>query len=208
MANLRVQPVPPIPSEYLNIRPGHMYPDLLPQDVSLDFEMTKDNLFAVWFSPSKHQKLIRPQQQDIQLDWCLADEDNPLEQIQRLYGAMPVWACMSLSDLESTLMRLKNAPFWKSFFSSKIFYIADQGLKQWSYEKKGQVLFEGEIEDIEKVVQEGMHIFNTKQYRGVGDARGVQEGRPKDWIRFMTNVDHALALREKRKEHLGHDGSK
>ena len=201
--------IPPIPPELLEEFPGHLHPELLPEDVSLDFAMTKDNLFAVWSLPTERQKLIMNHQgPDIELDWVLADAENTLEQIQKFYGGMKVVACISLAELENTVERLEKPSFWKSVFSTpKVYFVETNDDRKWSQKKEGKALFEGDLSDIENILKEGKKILNDKQYKGIGDARGVQEGHPRDWIRFMVDAKDGAFFRVERLKHLGHDGS-
>lgn len=126
-----------IPEEFLRRYPGHAYPELLPSDVSLRFEMTKDTLFAVWYLPTEHQKLIMNTKKTIiQQDWCLADVDNPFEQIQKFYGEMKVLAVVSFSEMETLLERLEKPSGWSSFFSPTKFILWKAKGKNFGQAKK------------------------------------------------------------------------
>lgn len=205
LTNTTDDDIPPIPPELLEEFPGHLHPELLPEDVSLDFAMTKDNLFAVWSLPTERQKLIMNHQgPDIELDWVLADTENTLEQIQKFYGGMKVVACISLAQLEGIVERLEKPSFWKSVFSaSKVYFIETNDERKWSQKKEGKVIFEGNLSDIENILKEGKKILNDKQYKGIGDARGVQEGHPQDWITFMVDAKGAIEFRKECLELFG-----
>lgn len=197
-----------IPEEFLRRYPGHAYPELLPSDVSLRFEMTKDTLFAVWYLPTEHQKLIMNTKKTIiQQDWCLADVDNPFEQIQKFYGEMKVLAVVSFSEMETLLERLEKPSGWSSFFfSNKVYFVESEGQKFWSSKKTGHVLLDGNFSDLQKVLEEGRSIFQDKKYSHLSDARGVQEGHPQDWITFMRDASDGNFLRGEYLKYFGPDG--
>ena len=212
--SLDLDPIPPeILEEYYRV--SEPKASELPPDVSLDFVMTKQNLFAVWSCPTYRMKMIKADA-GMCIDWILADEPHAWEQIKTLYPDNNVAAAISLENLENLVSQLHAdcSGLWGSLLSKikKVHAIEKSGQIHWSSDKptspEGTLVMTGKISDLDKVLTEGLSIFAQRKYRGLFDARPVEPGHPKDWIRFMGSPKGALGLREMRLEYLGNDGTK
>ena len=178
-------------------------PKLLPPDVSMDFAMTPNNLFAVWTIPSARLRAISDQP-PVVVKWVLATGDV-MNQAQKAFKDSPVLAMMSLSDIRSLLDQMSSSVWFKKVPNvfKKVYFVQDQdsGQKKWSSFKSGSVLFEGDLGDLMKLANQGQKFVDTNNYREIFDVRPVQEGHPSDWVQFMRHPKTAMMLRQELREH-------
>lgn len=171
-----------------------VYPDVLPSDVSLDFKMTENNLFCVWYKSSPFQlKIGAPL---IRINWLLCDPGEQLHQhLQQRAEDMEVLAFSSLAELRNINSLLAK----KSFLSFNNVYFVEKpsGEKLWSRKAEGKVIFKGSVKDIAKLLQEGEKILSEEDYWEIfNDTRPVKEGHPEDWFYFMRDIQGGYAVRE------------
>ena len=175
-------------------------PSALPSDVSMDFAMTPDNLFAMWSQPSARLRSISAQPQ-VAVTWVLASGDV-MEQAQSAFKDSPVLAMMSLSDIQALLDQMEHSTWLAKVTASfkKVYFVQDNGQKVWSSSKKGSVLFEGDLKDLKKLASEGQAFIDNNNYRELFDVRPVQPGHPRDWVQFMRHPKIAMMLRQELEE--------
>lgn len=182
---------------------------VLPADVSVDFAMTEHNLYAVWSTPTNEIRMINPKTADIHLDWLLANPDDALMEISKQFPENNLLAFMSVHDLNNLVLLTPEDSLWKKITNifGHVYFVEHNSKKYWTDKKEGVVLLEGKQSDILTVQQEGQNILNTKNYVRVFDARKVEPGHPKDWLRFMKSPSTAITQRENMLTYFGHDGS-
>lgn len=175
--------------------PGHRYPHLLPKDVSLRFEMNEENLFAVFVrSPTKAKQ---GEQYPYSVDWCLLDCDNALGQAQKYYNSIQVNAVCSLRQLEQLHSAHHNMSFLKKALHPLIYFAQKDGRLAWGFKKTKTVMFSTKVDTFDDILSEGQNVLHCKKYHVVGDARGVKDGHPKDFLAFMEDARQAHLQRQK-----------
>ena len=194
-------------------KPGHLFPEFLPDDVSLSFEMTGDTLYAVWYLETAFRKSLGAP--DMSMDWALGDEDpvKALGQFTKTYHPTQVLAVMSLNAVTALADQIASAKdtFWDKVTKpfKKLYFVEKDQKRYWSTKKEGEVIFEGDLSDINDLAKKGQAILNEKDYDAVFfDVRPIEHGHPKDWLHFMRDAECSLADRFDRLEYYGHDGSK
>ena len=168
--------------------------DQLPPDVSLDFRMTKDNLFCVWYESSPFQKSLGAPV--FRHFWLLCDPALDLgPYLQNRAREMRVLGFLSLRDFETMESILSQKPSLFSF-SRNLYFVEKNGKMFWAAKNEGTVLHRASPEALKDIIKKGRSIFNEKNYSEIfSDTRPVSDGHPKDWIRFMKDPAHALYMR-------------
>ena len=164
---------------------------LLPDDISLDFAMTDENLYAVWYETSDRMYMINSKMGPIQLTWSLCDEnpDTALSQATERLDGLRVLAVINIKNLKNLYEKATSSTSFKDkIFGKRLYFINDGNQKYWSERKENdKVLLTAKINDMYETLDYGLRILKNKNYHLVRDYRPVSDGHPDDWIYFIRN---------------------